>query len=292
MRKLLADGGKAALADAKDPLIELMQEFEPLSREMRDRSDREIEGVTRLAGARIAETFFAVNGRDVYPDATFSLRVTYAPVAGYEENGVALPWSTTLGGYFERVGEVRRQDAVRPAAGLVGAKEKLDPKVPAVFVTTHDIIGGNSGSPVVDRRRRVRRHRLRRQPAEPAQPLRLHRRPGPRAVGRLARDPRDPAQGLPGRPPGRRAGERQALSGGRRAGRRRALRAPAPSSARRPRIDRVRLGGATPRSLVAAGSGARLGDRARRCRRGRGSDLSFRNLLAGRLPLGRRRRSR
>ena len=151
VRQALGAGGKAALADAKDPLIELMREFEPLARAMRDRNDREIEGVTRLAGARIAETFFAVNGRDVYPDATFSLRVTYAPVAGYEENGVALPWATTLGGYFERSAKFGGEEPFDLPPGLVKAREKLDPKVPAVFVTTHDIIGGNSGSPVVNR---------------------------------------------------------------------------------------------------------------------------------------------
>lgn len=151
VRQKLAEGGAAAIAAAHDPMIELMQQFEPLWREARDRTDREIDGVTRLAGAKIAETFFAVNGRDVYPDATFSLRISYAPVKGYEDNGVALPWATKLGGYFERSAKYGGKEPFDLPPALVKAKDKIDPNTPADFVTTHDIIGGNSGSPVVNR---------------------------------------------------------------------------------------------------------------------------------------------
>ncbi len=151
VRQKLAEGGAAAIAAAHDPMIELMQQFEPLWREARDRTDREIEGVTRLAGAKIAETFFAVHGRDVYPDATFSLRISYAPVKGYEDNGVALPWATKLGGYFERSAKYGGREPFDLPPALVKAKDKIDPNTPADFVTTHDIIGGNSGSPVVNR---------------------------------------------------------------------------------------------------------------------------------------------
>lgn len=150
-RQKLAEGGAAAIAAAHDPMIELMQQLEPLWREARDRTDREIDGVTRLAGAKIAETFFAVNGRDVYPDATFSLRISYAPVKGYEDNGVALPWATKLGGYFERSAKYGGKEPFDLPPALVKAKDKIDPNTPADFVTTHDIIGGNSGSPVVNR---------------------------------------------------------------------------------------------------------------------------------------------
>jgi hypothetical protein len=151
VRQKLAEGGAAAIAAAHDPMIELMQQFEPLWREARDRTDREIDGVTRLAGAKIAETFFAVHGRDVYPDATFSLRISYAPVKGYEDNGVALPWATKLGGYFERSAKYGGKEPFDLPPALVKAKDKIDPNTPADFVTTHDIIGGNSGSPVVNR---------------------------------------------------------------------------------------------------------------------------------------------
>lgn len=151
VRQKLAEGGAAAIAAAHDPMIELMQQFEPLWREARDRTDREIDGVTRLAGAKIAETFFAVNGRDVYPDATFSLRISYAPVKSYEDNGVALPWATKLGGYFERSAKYGGKEPFDLPPALVKAKDKIDPNTPADFVTTHDIIGGNSGSPVVNR---------------------------------------------------------------------------------------------------------------------------------------------
>ena len=151
VRQKLAEGGAAAIAAAHDPMIELMQQFEPLWREARDRTDREIDGVTRLAGAKIAETFFAVNGRDVYPDATFSLRISYAPVKGYEDNGVALPWAKKLGGYFKRSAKYGGKWPFHLPPALVKAKDKSDPNTPADFVTTHDIIGGNSGSPVVNR---------------------------------------------------------------------------------------------------------------------------------------------
>jgi hypothetical protein len=84
------------------------------------------------------------------PNATFSLRVTYA-VKGYEQNGEQLPWATRMGGYFERAAKFGGTPPFDLPPALGKAKGDIDPNTPATFVTTHDIIGGNSGSPVVDR---------------------------------------------------------------------------------------------------------------------------------------------
>lgn len=150
-RRALAASGKVGIANDRDPLLELMGTFEPLAREVRNRLEREVEAVIDLAGARIAAAYFATAGGETYPDATSSLRITYAPVAGYEEEGRTLPWATRLGGYFERSARVGGRPPFDLPPALAAAREKVDRQVPIVFVSTHDIIGGNSGSPVVNR---------------------------------------------------------------------------------------------------------------------------------------------
>jgi hypothetical protein len=150
-RKRLVEGGRAAVAAAADPLVRLALAVEPFGRELRQIHDDRVEAVEARAGERIAEAFFAVHGQDTYPDATFTLRVTYGRVVGYEEGGREIPWHTAFGGYFERSEKHGGRPPYHLPPGLAAARDRLDLAAPVDFLTTHDIIGGNSGSPLVDR---------------------------------------------------------------------------------------------------------------------------------------------
>jgi Peptidase S46 len=150
-RRALVEGGRDAVATSDDPLIRFTRAIEPLARELRRIDDDAVDAVENRAGERIAEAYFAVRGKDTYPDATFTLRLNYGRVAGYEEGGERVPWFTTFGGYFERSASHGGKPPYDLPPGLVAARDRLDLSHPVDFVSTHDIIGGNSGSPVVDR---------------------------------------------------------------------------------------------------------------------------------------------
>jgi Peptidase S46 len=149
-RKELFEGGLAAINAAHDPMIELARAIDPASRAVRKIVEAEDEA-KRQAHAGIAKARFAIEGTSRYPDATFTLRLAFGTVRGYEENGGQIPFETAFTGLYERAA---RQDQ-RPPFDLperwVKGKRKLDLKTPLNFVSTVDIIGGNSGSPVVNR---------------------------------------------------------------------------------------------------------------------------------------------
>ncbi|MCC6409594.1 MAG: S46 family peptidase, partial [Planctomycetes bacterium] len=150
-RKRLYEGGKAAVDASKDPLIALVKALDGENRTLRKRWEDEVQSVERSAYAKIAAANFAVYGDSVYPDATFTLRLSYGKVVGYEELGRKVPAFTKLGGLFERARERREAYPFEIPASWATAKKKLDLDVPFNFVSTCDIIGGNSGSPTVDR---------------------------------------------------------------------------------------------------------------------------------------------
>ncbi len=132
-------------------MILLAELVDPEARAVRKRMETEVEEPRRAAYADLANAKFAVEGTNTYPDATFTLRLAFGTVKGYEENGKHIPFETTFAGLYER-GREPRQAAVRPAAALGRErKDKLDLKTPLNFVCTADIIGGNSGSPVINR---------------------------------------------------------------------------------------------------------------------------------------------
>jgi hypothetical protein len=111
----------------------------------------ELDEQDRQAYAKIAEARFAILGTSVYPDATFTLRLAFGPVSGYEQGGDQIPAWTTLGGTFaHEKAHAGQADYVLPASWKA-AQEKLNAATPFNFVSTADIIGGNSGSPVVNR---------------------------------------------------------------------------------------------------------------------------------------------
>lgn len=149
-RRALAKGGNAAIQASNDPLIVLARKFEPEFRRLREMQD-ELEERERQAYARITEATIAALGTSTYPDATFTLRLAFGTVKGYDEDGKKIePW-TTMGGAFEHEkAHAAEGDWVLPQSWHQH-KDQIDLSTPLNFVCTADIIGGNSGSPVINR---------------------------------------------------------------------------------------------------------------------------------------------
>ncbi len=154
-RKQLYEGGEAAIAASSDPLIVAMKAIEPDARAVRKQYDDKVDAVIRRNGTLIAKARFAQSGFSLPPDATFTLRLSYGAVKGYKEDGKEIPYFTTMGGAFERGAAHANQPPYNLAQSWMNAKSKLDLKTPLNFVSTADIIGGNSGSPTVNKQGEV-----------------------------------------------------------------------------------------------------------------------------------------
>ena len=155
VRKQLYEGGAAAVAASTDPLIVLMREIDPRARELRKQWDDKVEAVVRLNSTRIAKARFAVLGTNTYPDATFTLRLSYGEIEGYEQHREHIPPFTTMGGAFEHAAANGNKGDFELPRTWDAAKSKLDLKTPFNYVHTSDIIGGNSGSPTINRKGEV-----------------------------------------------------------------------------------------------------------------------------------------
>jgi hypothetical protein len=151
LRQKLFDGGKDAVASCDDPMIALAKLVDEDSRAVRKVMETEVDEVKRSAHAEIAKARFALEGTGAYPDATFTLRLSYGEVKGYEENGKHVPFETTFAGLYERAAENNNKFPFDLPPRWVERKDKLDLNMPFNFVCTADIIGGNSGSPVVNK---------------------------------------------------------------------------------------------------------------------------------------------
>jgi hypothetical protein len=151
MRKALFEGGAAAVEKSDDPLISLARRVEPVIRDLRAWQEENIKDIETSAGQQIAEARFAVYGKSVYPDATFSLRLGYGRVLGYEEDTTLVPPVTTFYGLFDRALSFQERTPYSLPKRFKEGKEKLDLSTPLNFVYTADTIGGNSGSPVINR---------------------------------------------------------------------------------------------------------------------------------------------
>ena len=147
-RKRLYEGGQGAVEACQDPLLELARLFDAENRALRKRYEGEVEAVEREAYAKIAAAQFAVLGEDVYPDATFTLRLTFGRVRGYTENGKPVAPFTRFDGLYARSAERKNQPPFELPERWVEKKSKLALDTPYNFVSDLDIIGGNSGSPV------------------------------------------------------------------------------------------------------------------------------------------------
>ena len=151
-RKQLGAEKSAAAKDSDDPMMQLVALIDEEARALRKRYEDEIEAVENANGAKIARARFAVFGDKVYPDATFTLRLAFGVVKAYLEQRRRIPAFTYLSGLFERATGEPPYDLPKR---ITAAKSRLDGKTPYNLVSTNDITGGNSGSPLISREGRV-----------------------------------------------------------------------------------------------------------------------------------------
>ena len=149
LRMAIYEGGQAAIEASDDPMILLARLVEPESRALYERMENEVEGPVQNAHEKIAAARFRLFGTSIYPDATFTLRLTYGAVAGWVEQGKPVEPFTQVGRTFERA---TGQAPFQLPETWLSKQGSIDGSTPYDFSSTLDIIGGNSGSPVVDAR--------------------------------------------------------------------------------------------------------------------------------------------
>ena len=152
VRKSLWEGGLKAIQASDDPMIRFVLATDAASRAIRKQYEDEVSGPVDRATQKIAQARFAIYGTSVYPDATFSLRLTYGRTEGWTDNGVTVPAFTYYSGLWERA---TGQFPFALTPRWIAAKGKVDPRMVFDFVSDNDIIGGNSGSPAIDAQGRV-----------------------------------------------------------------------------------------------------------------------------------------
>ena len=163
VRKQLFEGGEKAIQASTDPLIVLMREIDARARELRKTYDDQVDSVERSSGSKLAKLRFATEGMSQPPDATFTLRLSYGVTKGYVEDGrgsvaqkgANVPYFTTMGGAYEHAAKHGNKDPYKLPQSWMDAKSKIKLDTPLNFVATPDIIGGNSGSPVVNKKGEV-----------------------------------------------------------------------------------------------------------------------------------------
>jgi hypothetical protein len=155
VRRTLFDGSLETLRQSQDPMLQLAFEVDGPSRNVRKIYDEKIEEPMRQAYAKIAQARFAIEGQNTYPDATFTLRLAFGQVRGYDELGRTLPPWTVMGGAYEHAKKHGDKEPFLLPASWRKHKDALDLDTPFNFVSTVDIIGGNSGSPVINRKAEV-----------------------------------------------------------------------------------------------------------------------------------------
>ncbi len=152
LRRSLVEGGQAAVDASTDPLIVLARELDPMRRATVKWYEDNVQSVEQRAGEQIGKARFAVYGKSTYPDATFTLRLSYGQVQGYPMNGTKAPAKTTFFGLYDRAASFNYEGPFYLPARFKEGRDKLNLATPLDFVTTNDIIGGNSGSPVINRK--------------------------------------------------------------------------------------------------------------------------------------------
>ncbi len=147
-RKVLWNGGKAAIEASNDPMIVYARKLDARQRQLQQAFDDRYDAPLTAAQAKLSEARFKAYGNSVYPDATFTLRISYGKVQSWIERGQQVPTRTNMAGAFDRA---TGSQPFKLANAFVAHQAKIDKQTVYDFVTTNDIIGGNSGSPVLDR---------------------------------------------------------------------------------------------------------------------------------------------
>ncbi len=151
VRKQLMEGGQTAVDASTDSMIVLARQLDPMRRAMLKQFEDSVQSVEERAGEQIGKARFAVYGKTTYPDATFTLRLSYGQVQGYPMNGTKAPAKTTFYGLYDRAAGFNYEGPFYLPARFKEGREKINLATPLNFVSTNDIIGGNSGSPVINR---------------------------------------------------------------------------------------------------------------------------------------------
>jgi len=155
VRKKLAEGGSKAIEGSSDAMIQLALRVDGEARALRKRYEDRVQGVERVNYALISKALFELKGTSIYPDATFTLRLSFGSVKAYEEEGREVAPFTDFKGFYERSALHRNAPPYVLPRRWVDQKARLNLATPFNFVSTPDIIGGNSGSPVVNRQGEV-----------------------------------------------------------------------------------------------------------------------------------------
>src|SRR5262245_28944250 len=148
LRKRLLDGGAPAIAASNDPMIVLARAIDPDARAVRKDNDDNVDAPLAKASGQIATLMFKLYGTSTYPDATFTLRISYGAVAGYQQEGKTIEPISMIGGAFERA---TGEEPFKLPGSWLAAQSRLNPRQPFNMVTSNDIIGGNSGSPLINK---------------------------------------------------------------------------------------------------------------------------------------------
>lgn len=154
VRRMVLDAGTTVLDTTSDPLLRLAAGMESRMRELRPRLEA-LQAREERQAERLADALFAVFGTGIPPDATFTLRITDGEMRRYEYNGTFAPARTSIYGLYERAGNFADEMPWTLPASFREARDRVEMTTPLNFVTTNDITGGNSGSPMIDRQGRV-----------------------------------------------------------------------------------------------------------------------------------------
>lgn len=151
-RKQVATNGERMVNSGDDPMIELAKNIDDEARKVRKRYEEEVVAVERGNYAKVARALFDQQGTKMYPDATFTLRLSYGAVKGYREEGQFVAPFTTLGGLYARSAKFNREFPYNLPPRWTAKRTAVNLRTPFNFVSTNDIIGGNSGSPTINKR--------------------------------------------------------------------------------------------------------------------------------------------
>jgi hypothetical protein len=154
-RKQVAVAGARMVNSGDDPMIELARSIDKEARNVRKRYEEEVAAVESENYAKIARALFEQKGTSLYPDATFTLRLSYGAVKGYQENGKWVAPFTTLGGLYARSNKFHHAFPYNLPARWTAKQKSVNARTPFNFVSTNDITGGNSGSPTINKDREL-----------------------------------------------------------------------------------------------------------------------------------------